>query len=72
MTDLAALRRSYELAALSETDSRADPLQQFNQWMDEALKAQLIDATAMTLATVGADLRPSTRIVRPTMDRSPP
>ena len=38
-------------------------MQQFAQWMAEALAAQLPEPNAMTLATVGADGRPSTRVV---------
>lgn len=61
--NIADLRRSYERAALDETASHADPLQQFAQWLQEALSAEVTDANAMTLATVGSNLRPSTRIV---------
>ena len=63
MTDLAALRKSYELAELDEEASAAEPLQQFERWLAEAIAAQLPEPNAMTLATVGADGRPSTRIV---------
>ncbi|WP_298924317.1 pyridoxamine 5'-phosphate oxidase [uncultured Ramlibacter sp.] len=62
-TDLAQLRKSYEKAELSEDASHADPLAQFGQWLDEAIAAQVPEPNAMTLATVGSDLRPSTRIV---------
>jgi pyridoxamine 5'-phosphate oxidase len=61
--ELAALRKSYERAELDETSAAADPLQQFALWLDQALAAQLPEPNAMTLATVGADGRPSTRIV---------
>ena len=61
--DLAALRKSYERAELDERQSAADPLAQFGQWLDEAVAAQVPEPNAMTLATVGPDLRPSTRIV---------
>lgn len=60
---LAALRKSYERAELDESRSEADPLRQFARWMNEAVEAQLPEPNAMTLATVGSDLRPSTRIV---------
>jgi len=63
MTTLADLRKSYERAELSEDASHADPLQQFSQWLDEAIKAAVPEPNAMTLATVGSDLRPSTRVV---------
>ena len=62
-TQLADLRKSYERAELNEDASHADPLQQFDQWLNEAIAAQVPEPNAMTLATVGSDLRPSTRIV---------
>ncbi|MFY9509481.1 MAG: pyridoxamine 5'-phosphate oxidase [Rubrivivax sp.] len=61
--DIADLRKSYERDALDEAASAADPLQQFDTWMQQALQGQLPEPNAMTLATVGADGRPSTRIV---------
>jgi pyridoxamine 5'-phosphate oxidase len=63
MTDIAQLRKSYERAALDESASHEDPLKQFEQWLSEAIDARLPEPNAMTLATVGADGRPSTRIV---------
>jgi pyridoxamine 5'-phosphate oxidase len=61
--NIADLRKSYEKAELSETDSHADPLQQFDLWLKQAIEGQVPEPNAMTLATVGSDLRPSTRIV---------
>lgn len=63
MTDLAALRKSYELAELDERASASDPLRQFETWLEQAIAGKLPEPSAMTLATVGADGRPSTRIV---------
>ena len=60
---IAELRKSYERAALDEAASDADPLAQFERWLHEAIAAQLPEPNAMTLATVGGDLRPATRIV---------
>jgi pyridoxamine 5'-phosphate oxidase len=62
-TDISQLRKSYERAELSEDASHADPLQQFAQWLGEAISAQIPEPNAMTLATVASNLRPSTRIV---------
>lgn len=62
-SSIADLRKSYERAELSEDASHADPLQQFDQWLHEAMAAQVQEPNAMTLATVGSDLRPSTRVV---------
>jgi pyridoxamine 5'-phosphate oxidase len=61
--DLAALRKSYERDALDEADSPADPLTLFERWFEQALSGQLPEPNSMTLATVGADGRPSTRVV---------
>jgi pyridoxamine 5'-phosphate oxidase len=61
--NIADLRKSYERAELSETDSHADPLQQFDQWLNEAIKSEVPEPNAMTLATVGSHMRPSTRVV---------
>ena len=61
--NIADLRKSYERAELSEDASHADPLQQFDQWLQEAIKGELPEPNAMTVATVASDLRPSTRVV---------
>ncbi|WP_382328465.1 pyridoxamine 5'-phosphate oxidase [Hydrogenophaga sp. UC242_50] len=61
--NIADLRKSYEKAELSESASHADPLQQFDQWLNEAIRGEVPEPNAMTLRTVGSDLRPSTRIV---------
>lgn len=63
MSSLADLRKSYERAELDEAASHAEPLRQFEQWLDEAMKSEIPEPTAMTLATVNHDLRPSTRVV---------
>ncbi|HSV48514.1 MAG TPA: pyridoxamine 5'-phosphate oxidase [Ramlibacter sp.] len=60
---IADLRKSYERAELSEEASHADPLQQFDRWLTEAIAAQVPEPNAMTLATVASNLRPSTRLV---------
>ncbi len=62
-SSIADLRKSYERAELGEDASHADPLAQFDQWLREAIAAQVPEPNAMTLATVGADQRPSTRVV---------
>lgn len=63
MDRLAELRRTYERDALDESHSAADPFEQFRRWLDQAIAAELPDPTAMTVATVGPEGRPSTRIV---------
>ena len=63
MTDISQLRKSYGRAELSEQASHAEPLRQFDQWLQEAIQGQVPEPNAMTLATVGGNLRPSTRVV---------
>ena len=63
MKSIADLRKSYERAELDESASHADPLMQFDQWLNEAISSEVPEPNAMTLATVGSDLRPSTRVV---------
>ncbi len=61
--DIAALRKSYERDELDEDDAPDDPLTLFERWIEQAVKGQLPEPNSMTLATVGADGRPSTRVV---------
>jgi len=63
MTTLADIRREYASRALDEKDADADPIQQFTRWFDEALKSQIVDVNAMTLATASAKGEPSARTV---------
>jgi pyridoxamine 5'-phosphate oxidase len=63
MTDLATLRRQYGRTRLERESLDADPFRQFRQWMDEAVALDLVDANAMSLATVGAAGEPSIRTV---------
>ena len=63
MSHISDLRKSYERAELNESASSADPMQQFDQWLKEAIRGEVPEPNAMTLATVGSDLRPSTRVV---------
>jgi pyridoxamine 5'-phosphate oxidase len=60
---LAQMRKDYGQASLSEADVLDDPVAQFQRWFDEALKAEVNEPNAMSVATVGADGRPSSRIV---------
>jgi pyridoxamine 5'-phosphate oxidase len=57
------LRQDYKLATLSEKDVATYPMNQFEKWFNDALKAQLYEPNAMTLATTSIDRKPSARIV---------
>ena len=60
---VADLRKDYGQASLDENGVDLDPIQQFTRWFEEALKAEVNEPNAMSVATVGADGRPSSRIV---------
>jgi pyridoxamine 5'-phosphate oxidase len=60
---IADLRKEYTSRSLDERDVAAAPIKQFQLWFDEALRAQLPEPNALTLATVGPDGRPSARVV---------
>ena len=61
--DLSDVRRDYESHGITRKDMDPDPFVQFGQWLQRARDLELLDATAMTLATADASGRPSARIV---------
>jgi len=63
--DFEALRREYQGAPLDEAVAARDPYAQFDAWFGEAMRsgAGAGMPNAMSLATVGADGRPSLRMV---------
>ena len=60
---LADLRREYSLKSLSKSTVAKGPFEQFAAWINEALTSEIIDPTAMTLATASVDGMPSARTV---------
>jgi pyridoxamine 5'-phosphate oxidase len=60
---LADLRREYSLAGLRRSDLSPDPIRQFELWFDDAVRAQVLEPSSMSLATVGPEGQPSARIV---------
>ena len=61
--NLPELRENYALAGLSRADLNADPFQQFEGWMEQAMEAEIIEPNAMTLSTVHEDGHVSARTV---------
>ena len=61
--DVSGVRRDYKRAALNERDAAPEPIAQFRAWLADALAADPLDPTAMTLATADREGRPSARIV---------
>lgn len=63
MQSIADIRKDYSRASLDVVNVLPDPIQQFQKWFDEALKAVVPEPNSMNLATVNQDGRPSSRIV---------
>jgi len=57
------IRKEYTQHSLNETDVVSNPLQQFERWFDQALKAQVMEANAFNLTTIDSDGKPHSRMV---------
>lgn len=62
-TNLAAIRKNYAMKSLSEDSVEEHPLDQFRNWLNEAITAEAIEPTALVLSTANAAGRPSARVV---------
>lgn len=56
-------RTEYDRGKLSRADLKADPLEQFAGWFEEVARSGAPEPNALSLATVGKDLRPVVRTV---------
>ncbi|MFD1216166.1 MULTISPECIES: pyridoxamine 5'-phosphate oxidase [Microbulbifer] len=56
-------RREYLHGGLQRSDLSADPISQFDLWLQEVVKADISDPSAMCLSTADASGQPSQRIV---------
>jgi pyridoxamine 5'-phosphate oxidase len=63
MSSIADLRQEYTKHELSAETVSDNPIDQFREWFDQALEAEVEEPNAMTLATAGADGQPSARVV---------
>lgn len=61
--NIAEIRNEYRCRELRKKDLSPDPFVQFEEWLHEAINAELYEPTAMVLSTVSSDLRPSSRVV---------
>ncbi|MGF1695582.1 pyridoxamine 5'-phosphate oxidase [Vibrio kyushuensis] len=61
--ELSDIRREYAKDGLRRSDLNANPVEQFNVWLQQAIEAKLTDPTAMTVATVDENGQPFQRIV---------
>jgi len=63
MDSIAQLRKNYTFGQLSETEVSPNPLDLFQVWFDQAVKAECPEPNSMTLATADLAGNPSARIV---------
>jgi len=61
--NLADIRKDYRLKVLDENQISKDPLNQFGNWLNEAIEAKVNEPTAMVLATATPEGIPSSRVV---------
>lgn len=61
--NLAGMRADYRLGHLDELELHDNPFEQFRLWFEQACQAGIPEPNAMVAATVGPDLRPTTRTV---------
>jgi len=62
-TELAALRENYTKGSLDVKDVATTPIEQFQEWFDEAVASQLLEPNALLLSTVSNENKPSTRVL---------
>ena len=61
--DLHAMREHYDQPPLRRADLSGCPFEQFSKWLEDAVKAEIYDPNACSLATVDGDGRPVSRAV---------
>lgn len=61
--DLSDVRRDYARGGLHESDLAAEPVEQLQRWLAEAVAVDPGDYTSMVLATADRQGRPSARVV---------
>lgn len=57
------MRKEYSNNELSEESVKANPVEQFGIWFNEAVESKITEPNAMALSTVSHELIPSSRIV---------
>jgi pyridoxamine 5'-phosphate oxidase len=63
MTDSLEFRKEYRQGSLEESSINTNPIAQLRIWLEQATQAGVIEPNAMTVSSVGANGRPSSRVV---------
>lgn len=61
--DLYNIRRDFSLKTLDESDALNNPIEMLQLWIDNAIEVKAVEPTAITVSTVSANGRPSSRVV---------
>ena len=61
--NLKDIRKDYRHEAIHDSDFPVDPFTWFSKWLEDALKSQEPEPTALVLSTVSPEGRPSSRVV---------
>jgi pyridoxamine 5'-phosphate oxidase len=61
--EIANLRNDYKLKSLSEADVKADAMDQFTVWWNEAVQSEIYEVNAMTVATADKSGVPLARTI---------
>ena len=63
MDEFQEIRRDYKLSRLDIDNLQANPIAQFRYWLNDALKSEVSEPTAMVLSTSTPEGRSSSRVV---------
>src|SRR6478609_2466836 len=63
MQKISEIRKEYTKAILDVSTVHKDPILQFEKWLTEALRSDVPEPTAMNVATVNMQGRPTSRIL---------
>jgi len=61
--DLKDFRQNYDLDKLKKKHLDPNPINQFKNWMKDAVNAECLEPNAMVLATLNKDMVPTSRVV---------
>lgn len=61
--NISEIRQDYIKHTLDKDQAGSNPVKLFNQWLDEAIRAEVNEPTAMSVSSVSAEGNPSSRIV---------
>jgi pyridoxamine 5'-phosphate oxidase len=63
MNNLHDIRKEYRYSQLEKDNLNTNPIVQFKFWLNEALKADVVEPTAMVLSTATPDGKTSSRVI---------